>query len=138
MGEIYYVKPIDNSRLVPVADPGEPRRHFSTILLVSLGFAAVMFSAWLRLDGVQTGYRLESLQQQVQQLAEANRKLRLEEAALGDPLRVETIARNQLGMTNLSPRQIVGGEPEAPPVSVVAQTRPPLPPETRQVAAAVP
>jgi cell division protein FtsL len=145
MREIYYVKPIDNSRLVPVGDPREHRRYFSMALLVVLWFAALMFSAWQRLEGVQDGYRLETLEREAQQLTEMNRKLRLEEAALGDPVRVDMIARNELGMTNLRPHQIVSGEAglPAPPVvaRVMAEARPErdsLPPQARQVAAVVP
>jgi len=43
-------------------------------------------------------YRVESEKQQLSQLEEQNRQLRLTEAQLGDPARIDTMAR-QLGLT---------------------------------------
>jgi len=143
MKEIYYVKPVDNSRLVPVLDPRAPRQYLAILFLAIVAFGAIMLSAWQRFDSVEDGYRLESFQKEKQQLLEANRKLRLEEAYLGDPVRIDTIARNELGMTTLSPPQIVGGEPvaPAPDASILADARrvaQPLPSQIKNVAAAVP
>lgn len=141
--EIYYVKPVNNYRLVPVADPREPRRYLSVTLVGALLLGAMLFSAWQRFAGVQAGYRLEMLQQEKQQLLEANRKLRLEEASLGDPVRIDRIARDQLGMATLSPRQIwneeaAGAGSAAPVLAQVQQQPEPLPPQPKQVALAVP
>ena len=141
MREIYYVKPIDNSRLRPVMDPRAPRQYLAILALASVVFGAIMLSAWQRFDDVQDGYRLEALQGENQQFMEANRKLRLEEAYLGDPVRIDTIARNELGMMPLAPPQIIAGEPAAPVTdsSVLADARrPPLPSQVKNVAAAVP
>ena len=115
MKEIYYVKSIDNSRLVPVLDPRAPRQYLAILFLATVAFGAMMLSAWQRFDSVEDGYRLEAFQREKQQILEANRKLRLEEASLGDPVRIDTIARNELGMTPLSPPQIVAGEPPRRP-----------------------
>ena len=107
----------------------------------ALGLAAAMFCAGQRFASVQEGYRLETLQQEKQQVFEENRKLRLEVASLGDPVRIDTIARQQLGLTALSPHQIFAAEPVAPVVAAVAQARPltePLPSPAKNVAAAVP
>jgi cell division protein FtsL len=143
MREIYYVKPIDNSRLVPVFDPRAPRQYLAILFLATVAFGAMMLSAWQRFDSVEDGYRLEAFQREKQQMQEANRKLRLEEAYLGDPVRIDTIARNELGMTTLSPPQIVAGEPAspAPEASMLADARrvaQPLPSQIKNVAAAVP
>ena len=84
---------------------------------------------------MQYGYRIERLQQEKQQVLEANRKLRLEEASLGDPVRIGTIARNQMGMTVLSPAQIVNGEASSlvPEVSVLAKVQAaPLPTQAKE------
>ncbi len=143
MREIYYVKPIDNSRLVPLADHRLSRRQ-GAILLVACGlFATALGSAWHRLGYVQAGYRLEALQREKQQMLEANRKLKLEEAALDDPVRIEMIARHELGMTTLSPHQIVrseaaSGSPAIPVLAQVRRAAGPLPSPARNVAAAVP
>src|SRR5258708_496587 len=143
MTEIYYVKPVDNSKLVPVFDPRASKQYVVMLFLAAIVFGTIMMAAWQRFDGVEDGYRLEALQNQRQQMMAANRKLQLEEAYLGDPVRIDTIARNELGMSPLSPPQIVAAEP-APPAaepSVVADARRtslPLPSEVKNVAAVVP
>lgn len=145
MREIYFVKQIDNSRLVPVFDPRVPRQHFAILFLAAVVFGTMMLSVWQRFDGVEDGYRLEALQGEKQQIMEANRKLRLEEAYLGDPVRIDTIARNQLGMSTLLPPQIVAGEPsslpsrEAPVLADASRiTGSTLPSPVKNFAAAVP
>jgi cell division protein FtsL len=129
MREIYYVKPIDNSRLAPVMDPRAPRQYAS-ILLVALGILAViLFSAWQRYTGLADGYKLEALQKQKQTIQENNRKLRLEEASLVNPMRIDTIARNDLRMAPLAPSQVMR---ETAPLSgdlgITAEARRPMGP----------
>jgi cell division protein FtsL len=120
MQEIYYVKRVENSRLAPPAEPLPSRGYFSMAFYAALTLAAALFCAGQRFAIVQDGYRLETLQQEKQQIIEANRKLRLEVAALGDPVRIDAIARQELGMTNLSPHQIFPAEPSAAVVSAMA------------------
>lgn len=143
MKEIYYVKRVDNSRLAPTTDPRESRRYLELTLLAAVVFGAVLYVAWQRFACVQYGYRLEVLQQDKQQWMEANRKLRLEEASLGDPVRIDTIARSQLGLAPLAPHQILGQPRPAAAAEqpVVAQVRQPtrwLSSPVKNVAAAVP
>jgi cell division protein FtsL len=142
MKEIYYVKPVDNSRLVPVMDPRAGRQYAAILTLAAMIFAAILSSAWQRFESVADGYRLEDLRSEKQTLLEANRKLRLEEASLGDPVRIDTIARAQLGMTTLTPPQIVVGSPvPAPEGSVLADSRResgPIAYQVKNFAAAVP
>ena len=142
MSEIYYVKRVQNCRVVPLPEPLPHRRWLSITLLAALWFAAAVFFAWQRFAGVQDGYRLETLQQEKQQTLEENRKLRLEVASLGAPVRIDTIARQELGMTTLSPHQIFAAEPltTEPALAAVAKVRPgvePLPSPARNVAAIV-
>lgn len=140
MGEIYYVMAVNNSRLAPVANPREPWQYAMVILLGAALLGVGLFSARGRFQSREYGYRLELREREKQQLGEANRKLRLEEASLGDPLRIDWIARNQLGMTSLSAHQIFRGE-AAGATALVAQDRrwsKPLPAQGRSVAAAIP
>ena len=51
--EVYYVKPVENCRLVPVADPRPHRQYLSMTFLAALFFAVAMHSAWQRFAGVQ-------------------------------------------------------------------------------------
>src|SRR5437868_142343 len=111
MTEIYYVKPVENSRVAPEARLRYPRKLISLSVVCAILFLAVMAAAWRRFESVQDGYRLEQLQSEKQSLVEANRKLRLEIASLGDPGRIDTIARQQLGMAPASPHQIFVADP---------------------------
>jgi cell division protein FtsL len=126
MRDIYYVKRVENSRVAPLVEPLPTRRYFSIGILAGFGLAAAMFCAGQRFASVQEGYHLETLQQEKQQAVEENRKLRLEVASLGDPVRIDAIARQQLGMTNLSPHQIFPAESVAPVVSAMVKAHPPV------------
>jgi cell division protein FtsL len=142
MREIYYIKPVDNSRLVPVTDPRSPRQYLAILFIGFLVFTIAMTAAWQRFVSVQDGYRLEALQSEKQQILEANRKLRLEEASLVDPVRLDAIARNELGMTTLSASQIIMAEPagaQEPGVLADARRAPAtMSSQVKSVAAAVP
>ena len=142
MREIYYVKPVDNFRLVPVVDPRAPRQYLAILMAALMIFGVGLSSAWQRWNSVQDGYRLEDLQNEKQQYLEANRKLRLEEASLVDPVRLDTIARNELGMAPLSPSQILVSEPllvrENGVVADARRAPGALPYQVKNVAAAVP
>jgi cell division protein FtsL len=141
MQEIYYVKRVENSRLAPPSASLPGKSYFSLALYAGLAFGAALFCAGQRFASVQEGYRLEALQQEKQLAIEENRKLRLEVAALGDPVRIDAIARQDLGMTNLSPHQIFPAEPSAAVISAMAQPGPasnPLPAPAKNAAALVP
>ncbi|MBI2816128.1 MAG: cell division protein FtsL [Acidobacteria bacterium] len=142
MREIYYVKSIDNSRLAPVMDPRAPKQYASILMLAAAIFAVILFSSWQRYTGVADGYKLETLQKQKQDMLESNRKLRLEEASLVNPVRIDTIARNDLQMSPLAPAQIIREmAPTANDLSVTAEARKPVGPlayQMKNVAAAVP
>ncbi|OFV95951.1 MAG: hypothetical protein A3F68_09385 [Acidobacteria bacterium RIFCSPLOWO2_12_FULL_54_10] len=143
MNQIYYVKPIQNGRQVPVHEAQVPRQYVWMTVWAVVVFGAAFWLAWQRYQGVEEGYQLEALLQTKQQILEANRKLRLEEAFLGDPMRVETIARIELGMTTLSPRQIFrdGSMPNSEQAQTLARNERPttsLPTTARNVALAVP
>ncbi len=142
MKEIYYVKQIDNSQLVPVIDPRAKRQYAGILMLAITVFGVILSSAWQRFDGVADGYRLETLRSEKQRMLEANRKLRLEEASLGDPVRIDTIARAQLGMTTLAPPQIFAGAPlpaaDTPALADARRVSGPIAYQVKTFAAAVP
>src|SRR5579864_9593384 len=76
--EIYFAKPIDNSRLVKVEDPrrGREMRQFG----IALGclFLLVMTYAWQHFKAIEYGYQIESLKIQRDGMVEMNRELHLE------------------------------------------------------------
>ncbi|MBS1853255.1 MAG: cell division protein FtsL [Acidobacteria bacterium] len=104
--EVYFAKSIDNSRLVKVEDPRRHRemKHFGIAL--SCLFVLVMTFAWQHFKAIEYGYKIESLRSQRDSLTELNRALRLEEASLRDPERIDILAR-QLGMQPPQAGQVV-------------------------------
>jgi cell division protein FtsL len=122
--EVFFTKHIDNSRIVKADDP-ERRREMRTFTAVmSVLFVLVMVYVWQHFSAIEIGYHVEAQKQQVEQLREANRQLRLSEAQLTDPGRIDKIAK-QLGLDAPQPGQVVrpeGGDPNAP---VVAQASAP-------------
>ncbi len=95
--EIYFHKPIDNSRLVRVADP--ERRRDMRMFLGALAVLFVMFMVFCgqHYSAIEYGYRNESLRQQREQLLESQHQLQLDEAQLREPWRIDELAR-QMGL----------------------------------------
>ena len=57
-------------------------------------------------SAIEIGYNVESKKQQVEELREQNRPLRLAEAQLSQPRRIDAMAR-QMGLVELQPNQVV-------------------------------
>src|SRR5271165_1378249 len=104
--EIYFAKAIDNSRLVKVEDPGRNRemKQFGTALAVL--FLLVFTYAWQHFRAIEYGYQIESAKRELSNLTETNRALRLEDASLRDPERIDVIAR-RMGLVPLAPGQVI-------------------------------
>jgi cell division protein FtsL len=123
--EFYFVKRIDNSRLVKAPDPVRVRqmRSFSAAMAVLLSL--VMIYGLQHFNAIESGYRVESEKQALDQLREENRQLRLAEAQLTQPGRIDPMAR-QLGLVEPQPGQVIhpnaGPEVGAP---AIAQVNPP-------------
>ena len=114
--EVFFTKHIDNSRIVKADDP-ERRREMRTFTAVmSVLFCLVMVYVWQHFAAIEVGYHVEAQKQQVIQLEEQNRELRLSEAQLTNPGRIDKLAK-QLGLDAPAPGQVVrpeGGDPNAP------------------------
>src|SRR5580692_1249951 len=104
--EIYFAKAIDNSRLVKVEDPRRSRemRHFGAALACL--FLLVFTYAWQHLRAIEYGYQIESAKRELSNLTEMNRALRLEDASLRDPERIDVMAR-RMGLVPLEPGQVI-------------------------------
>jgi hypothetical protein len=91
--EIYFAKTIDNSRLVKVEDPTRNRemKQFGTAL--AFLFLLVFTYAWQHFRSIEYGYQIESAKRELNNLTEMNRALRLEDASLRDPERIDVMAR---------------------------------------------
>jgi hypothetical protein len=129
--EIYFTKAIDNSRLVKVEDPrrGREMRQFG----IALGclFLLVMTFAWQHFKAIEYGYKIEVLRVQRNELTETNHALRLEEAYLRDPERIDLLAR-KMGLQTPQAGQVIRMDAATPqndipvmasmtPVSVISQ-----------------
>lgn len=121
--EMFFPKHIDNSRIVKADDPERRRemRRFS-VAMVFL-FAFTMVYVWQHLASIQVGYHVEAQKQTVDRLREENRSLRLQQAQLSEPARIDQAAR-ELGLAAPLPGQVIrqDGEPGAP---VLAQVQEP-------------
>jgi cell division protein FtsL len=126
--EFHLARHIDNSRLVKAPDPVRVRemRLFSAAIAVL--FSLVMIYGLQHFYAIESGYRVEAEKLAVEQLREENRQLRLSEAQLTQPGRIDTMAR-QLGLAEPAPGQMIhpNASPEAA-APVLAQVTPPPPP----------
>ena len=104
--EIYFRKSIDNSRLVKVEDPRRAREMKQFGFALCCLFLLVMGYALQHFRAIEYGYRIESLRSERDGLSEMNRALRLEEASLRDPERIDVMAR-KLGMQSPQPGQVL-------------------------------
>lgn len=123
--EIYFTKSIDNSRLVKVEDPR--RAHEMRQFGIALGclFLFVMAYAFQHFKAIEYGYKIETLKSQRDSLVEMNRALRLEEASLRDPERIDRMAR-ELGLQSPQAGQVMRMETALPEgsASVMASLTP--------------
>jgi hypothetical protein len=104
--EIYFAKAIDNSRLVKVEDPRRNRemKQFATALACL--FLLVFTYAWQHFRAIEYGYHIESAKRELNNLTEMNRALRLEDASLRDPERIDVMAR-RMGLVPPEPGQVI-------------------------------
>ena len=104
--EMFFTKHIDNSRIVKEDDPERRREMRSFTIVTVLFFALTMVYVWQHFSAIEVGYKVEAQKTQVEQLRETNRQLRLTEATLSDPGRIDRIAK-QLGLDEPAPGQVV-------------------------------
>ena len=104
--EALFARRIDNSRLVKANDPARAREMRSFACAMAFLLSLAMIYGWQHFSAIECGYRIEAEKQQMQQLEEQNRQLRLTEAQLANPARIDTMARN-LGLTAPQPGQVV-------------------------------
>ena len=120
--KFHTVKRIDNSRLARPIASGRLREMARLIGLGALLAAAFLFYAWQHFEYLQLRYQMESLKSARSQASELNQQLKLEEAGLRAPSRIDAIARGQLKLTAPIPGQVA--PLEGPSEPVVAQVRP--------------
>jgi cell division protein FtsL len=104
--EIYFGKAIDNSRLVKVEDPGRNREMKQFGSALACLFLLVFTYAWQHFRAIEYGYQIESAKRELSNLTETNRALKLEDASLRDPERIDVIAR-RMGLVPPEPGQVI-------------------------------
>jgi cell division protein FtsL len=126
--EFYFAHHIDNSRLVKAPDPVRVREMRMFGAAITVLFSLVMIYGLQHFYAIEGGYRVEAEKLAVEQLREENRQLKLAEAQLTQPGRIDTMAR-QLGLAEPAPGQVV--HPNTRPDAsgpVLAQVLPPAAP----------
>jgi len=104
--ELFFVHHIDNSRLLKSPDPVRVRemRLFSAAVFVL--FTLVMVYGMQHFYAIEGSYRVEQEKQTLNQLREDNRQLRLAQAELTQPGRIDAMARG-LGLVAPQPGQVI-------------------------------
>ena len=121
MTEYYTVKRIDNSRLTRPAAQAPLRDFWNRMAAGGAIAACLFFYAWQHFECMQVRYRLEQLDTQRALATELNEQLHLEVATLQSPVRVDAIARTQLGLTVSTPGQATSAD--EPVDAVVTEAR---------------
>jgi cell division protein FtsL len=100
-------KEIANPFLVRQRDPGRLRGLWRLVAIV-LPFAAAVFAyTWVHEQGLEAGYRIEALEQRLEDLLQEERLLELEATRLTRPERLSALALEQLGMAPPTLEQMI-------------------------------
>jgi cell division protein FtsB len=100
-------RPVANAYLVRERDRRR-LRELGLVLLAVLPLAAALLAyTWIRLEIVRTGYRIDTMERQLENLMQVERRLRLDAAELSRPQLIEERARRELGMTSPNLDQMI-------------------------------
>ena len=121
MREFRTVKRIDNSRLVRHVEPARQKSLLKTVGLGGVVAVFFLFYIFQHFRCIDLSFALEDLKAQQVRAAALNSELKLEIANLRDPMRIDVIARRQLGLTQPLPMQV--REYDAPTGMQVAAVR---------------
>lgn len=78
-----------------------------SIVCLAMVAGALLFYSWIRSQIISTGYESQKLSADEEYLRRFEKRLIVEEATLRHPGRIDTIARDQLGMNLLKPNQLI-------------------------------
>jgi cell division protein FtsL len=111
--------------LVKIEDPRRTREMRQFGIALACLFLFVMAYAFQHFKAIEYGYKIEALKSQRTSLIEMNRALRLEEASLRDPERIDRMAR-EMGLQSPQAGQVVRMDTSLPEGSgsVVASLTP--------------
>src|SRR5579863_6052500 len=115
--EVYFAKLVDNSRLVKVEDSRRSREMRQFGFALGCLFLLVMTYTWQHFKAIEYGYKIEYMKNERNGLSELNRTLRLEEASLRSPERIDRLAR-QFGMQPPQAGQVIRMDSSPADVSI--------------------
>ena len=107
-------KAVANEQLVRELDRKRHRELFWVAFLGVVLTLSVMVYAWPHFELIRLGYRMEELRERRDDLVQLKHHLELQRATESDPARIESIAKNELGMVYPGPEQILVLEPANP------------------------
>jgi cell division protein FtsL len=119
--EFQTVKRIDNTRLVRRVEPVKLRNYYRTVALGAIVAAFFMLYIYQHFRCIDLSFQLEEVKVEHVKAATLNSSLKLEIASLRNPMRIDVIARRQLGLTEPLPTQVQ--EYDAPSGAEVAEAR---------------
>jgi cell division protein FtsL len=112
---------------VKAPDPVRVRQMRVFSAAIAVLFSLIMVYGLQHFYAIESGYSVESEKQLRDQLREENRQLRLSEAQLTQPGRIDSMAR-QLGLAEPQPGQVVHPNARAEAgTPAIAQVTPPAP-----------
>ena len=76
-------------------------------LLLSFITGGSLVYVWSRIQVIQAGYEISNAMKAGRELAEENKRLRVEVAALKSYARIEKVATEELGMSKSKPDQVI-------------------------------
>ena len=106
MLEFQTVKRIDNSRLVRHVEPVKMRNMYRTVALGGIVAMCFMLYIYQHFRCIDLSFQLEDVKGKQAEAASLNSSLKLEIAGLRNPMRIDVIARRQLGLTEPLPTQV--------------------------------
>ena len=106
MLEFQTVKRIDNSRLVRHVEPVKMLNYYRTVALGGIVAAFFMLYIYQHFRCIDLSFQLEDVRGRQTEAAALNSSLKLEIASLRNPMRIDVIARRQLGLTEPLPTQV--------------------------------
>jgi cell division protein FtsL len=125
MTEFHTVKRIDNSRIVRHVEPVKMRRLFRTVALGGVVAACFMLYVYQHFRCIDLSFQLEDVKGSEAEATSLNSSLKLEIAGLRNPMRIDVIARRQLGLTEPLPTQVQEYEaPDGAEVAAIRSARP--------------
>ena len=119
-------KDVRNNPIVREVDERRLQEEWRSVAIGVLFVGVLLFSGWQRVELLQHGYRVDTMEKHRADEEQINRHLRLEIETLKSPQRIEALALDRLKLVAPEAGAAVVIErvapPEPPPASVVAKS----------------